>query len=66
MLKRKGKNAKREFVMQMQQCGKAINQCDAMGFPRNANALRLQKWIRITSPECRLLTPQLFFLSSHV
>jgi hypothetical protein len=41
MRKHKCENAKRELVMQMQKCEKAIDICDATGFPRSANAMRM-------------------------
>jgi hypothetical protein len=44
------KMRKREFAMRMQKCEKAIDRCDAIAFKNLANAMRMRKWIRITSP----------------
>jgi hypothetical protein len=41
---------KREFAMQMRKCERAIDRCDAITFKSLANAMRMRKWIRITSP----------------
>ncbi len=40
---------KREFAMQMRKCEKAIDRYDAITLKSLANAMRMRKWIRITS-----------------
>jgi hypothetical protein len=41
---------KREFAMRMRKCEKAIDRCDAITLKNLANAMRMRKLIRITSP----------------
>ncbi len=53
----KGKMRKGEFAMIMRKS----DPCDAMGLPKSANAMRMQKWIRITRPDVRIA--KLLFVS---